>query len=139
MRVRQLLVILGFACVAMLGYWLAGTAVPRKSAREAARTVANAPRRTVVENEALPKFRRAERPPSQRGDFEAAQAGALEGQRVLVFKDQSALLRFLERAGDRIRLLGRLDALNALRVGFAEYGDLRPCWMAGRRSRSFFR
>lgn len=51
-------------------------------------------------------------------------AGALEGQRILVFKDQDALSRFLERAGDRIRLMGRLDALNALRVGFSDYNDL---------------
>jgi hypothetical protein len=115
--------ILGFALVAILGYWLAGTAAPKKP------TVQAPPLPELSGNQALlddppPRFRRAERLPSKRRDSDAANAGALEGQRVLVFKDQEALARFLERAGDKINLLGRLDALNALRVGFSEYDDL---------------
>lgn len=123
MRRRNLLLILGFALAAILGYWLAGTAAPKKVVREAPQ-IPEAPRRTVIADEPMPKFRRAERPLGKRGDSEAARAGALEGQRVLVFKDQDALARFLERAGNRLRLMGRLDALNALRVGFSDYDDL---------------
>ena len=33
--------------------------------------------------------------------------------------------RFLDRMGDHVKLLGKLDALNALRVGFSDYGDLQ--------------
>ncbi len=115
--------ILGFALVAMLGYWLAGTAVPEKTASKSQESVVK-PRGVMPADEPAPVFRSATRPPAKAGDPEAAALGALEGQRVLVFKDQDALRRFLERAGKGIRLLGRLDALNALRVGFSDYGDL---------------
>jgi hypothetical protein len=123
MKRRQMFFILGFALVAILGYWLAGTAAPKKPAVLAPLAPAPSNNQALLDDPP-PKFRRAERPPSKRRDSDAANAGALEGQRVLVFKDQDALARFLERAGDKINLLGRLDALNALRVGFSEYDDL---------------
>jgi hypothetical protein len=124
MRVRRLLWVLGFALVAILGYWLAGTAAPRKESRETKQHPPETARQTAPADDPLPKFRRGLRLPTGHGDSDALAAGALEGQRVLVFKDQAALARFLERAGDRIRLMGRLDALNALRVGFSNYDDL---------------
>ena len=123
MKLRRYRLLLGFALVAALGYWLAGTAAPKKSLRPSSQVPEVSPK-TAAAYEAPPKFRRAERTPSRRGDFAAVDAGALEGQRVLVFKDQDALSRFLARAGDRIRLLGRLDPLNALRIGFSDYDDL---------------
>lgn len=122
MKVRLSVLILGFALVAMLGYWLAGTAVPEKKARRSPQPVAKS--RSSPEDEPAPKFRRSERLPVTSGDGEAKALGALVGQRVLVFTDQEALRRFLERAGKGIRLLGRLDALNALRIGFSDYADL---------------
>jgi hypothetical protein len=123
MRFRHWALILGFALVAMLGYWLAGTAVPENLTRNSPEPVAKT-RHARLLDEPAPVFRSGERPPAKAGDAEATALGALEGQRVLVFKDQDALRRFLERAGKGIRLLGRLDALNALRVGFSDYGDL---------------
>lgn len=123
MRVRQWALVLGFALVAMLGYWLAGTAVPEKTARKAPES-ASKPRPARPIDEPAPKLRRGERPPAKPGDLEAIALGALQGQRVLVFKDQEALRRFLENAGKGISLLGRLDALNALRIGFSDYADL---------------
>ena len=124
MKLRQWLLLLGFALAAILGYWLAGTAVPRKADRAANPDFPEAPHRTGVADDALPKFRRGERSPSSSRDLDARIAGAIENQRTLVFKDQASLTRFLEKAGKRIRLMGRLDALNALRVGFADYSDL---------------
>jgi hypothetical protein len=123
MKVRQWGLIFGFALVAMLGYWLASTAVPDKTVRKAPLRVAK-PQAAMRADEPAPRFRRGERPPVKAGDPEAAALGALAGQRVLVFKDQAALLRFLERAGKGIQLLGRLDAINALRIGFSDYADL---------------
>ena len=72
----------------------------------------------VFEDEAAPRFRREDREPSFHRDDEAAKAGALRGQRVVVFKDLAALERFLKRARDQVSVLGRLDALRALRLGF---------------------
>src|SRR5262245_46179604 len=52
-------------------------------------------------------------------DDEAMQAGALPGQRVLVFKSKADMEEFLKQAAaNGISVLGRLDKLNALRVGF---------------------
>ena len=122
-RVRSLIFLLGFALAVLLGYWLATTAAPRQARRGPDRS-AEPPPRHIMADDAMPKFRRGEREPGRWRDSEAAAAGALEGQRVLVFKDQAALARFLELAGDKLRLLGRLDALHALRVGFADAAEL---------------
>ena len=121
-RRRTLILFLAFCVTAFLGYWLARSAAPREVVRNSPPPAE--PKRTVIVNEEAPKFRRGERKPVFRRDEEAAESGALPGQRVLVFKDRSALEDFLKRAGDRVRLMGRLDALNALRIGFLNYDDL---------------
>jgi hypothetical protein len=124
MRRRHLILILGFAATAMLGYWLAGTAVPVQAAREAVPESHAGPRRTFIADEPAPRFRRGERLPASRRDDAAVDIGALPGQRIVVFKNQAALENFLKRAGDKVRLMGRLDALNALRIGFSDAADL---------------
>jgi len=124
MRFRHLSLILSFALVAMLGYWLARTTMPRQEQHADTAEVPETPHRPMIAVEEMPKFRRGERTPGGSNDDAAANAGALENQRVLAFKDQAALSLFLDRAGDRIQLMGRLDALNALRIGFSDYGDL---------------
>jgi hypothetical protein len=116
--------ILGFCAVGLLGYWLAGTAMPEAPPRAVSGGKSTPVARKVVVDEPAVRFRKEERPAGFRGDEEATRAGALPGQRVLVFKDAAAMQRFLARAGDSIRLLGRLDALNALRVGFLNPDDL---------------
>ncbi len=124
MRRRDLLLIPGFAIVAMLGYWLAGTAAPSKGPRPSQSKAALDSKRTALVEEPPPKFRREERGVQTRRDEEALREGALPGQRILVFKDQSALQAFLKKAGGRVRVVGRLDALNALRIGFSDVDDL---------------
>jgi Subtilase family len=125
MRRRHLILVLGFAATAMLGYWLARSAVPEKTVVKKPPSADSGPRRTVVVDDTVPRFRSGERPSSAfRRDDEAADAGALPGQRVVIFKDSASLEEFLKRAGDRIRLLGRLDKLNALRLGFLNPDDL---------------
>lgn len=58
-------------------------------------------------------------------DDEAIQAGALPGQRVLIFKTQADLEAFLKQAAaNGISIIGRLDKLNALRVGFLNPNNL---------------
>jgi hypothetical protein len=123
MRVRPVAFIAGFALVALLGYWLAGTAAPRKSARESP-VVSPGSRMTVPADEPPPRFRSGERPPAHARDTEAAELGAIEGQRVLAFASREAMERFLARMGGGVKLLGRLDALNMLRLGFSDYADL---------------
>lgn len=118
-----MLMLPGFVLFTILGYWLARSAAPEiPGERKAAQVQSPEPKPRMVEEPPV-KFRRAERP-QRAGDAEARVAGALEGQRALLFKDRGALEDFLRRAGDRIRVLGRLDALNSLRVGFDDYEDL---------------
>ena len=124
MHRRSLLLFLGFAATVTLGYWVARSAAPPQAFRYNPEKAAAAPPRAVMTDESAPRFRRGERSPAFRSDSEANDAGALPGQRVLVFKDRAALEDFLKRAGAQIRIMGRLDALNALRVGFFNYDDL---------------
>jgi hypothetical protein len=123
MRRRPLFLLLGFVLAAWFGYWLAGTATTRVDPT-ANRKSAATPKSLAYDDDPAPRFRREERGPGFRHDDEAANAGALRGQRILIFKDQETLERFLKRAGDQVRLLGRLDALNALRVGVLNPEDL---------------
>ena len=125
MRFRHIAWPLGFALFAILGYWLASSTVPtppEKTVDSATTGQGSTARRTMDEDPV--KFRREKRPPGRSGDAGARAAGAMEGQRVLMFNDADSLARFLARMGDGVKLLGRLDALNALRVGFDDYGDL---------------
>lgn len=126
MKVRLPLLILGFALVAGLGYWLAGTAAPRPAVKGASSESARKPVRHGLDDDEPPKLRRELRDPAFQSDTEATAAGALRNQRVLVFKDQAALEAFLKRAGSVVSVLGRLDALNALRIGFSSMDDLTP-------------
>lgn len=124
MKFRRWLMMLGFVLCAFLGYWLASTAAPDKLSRESKDTQIAAPKNNAPIDEPAPKFRRAERPPITYRDIDAKMLGAQEGERVLVFADDAAMRRFLEKLGNGVDLLGRLDALNALRVGFSNYEDL---------------
>lgn len=120
---RHWILIAVFALAGLLGYGLARTAKPEPPRREI--STATKPARTVIPDEPMPTFRRGKRLPSQRfRDRAADDAGAIRGQRSLVFADRAALEDFLKRAGDRINILGRLDALNALQIGFSDYDEL---------------
>jgi hypothetical protein len=122
-RFQGLFIVLGLALSVAIGYWLAGTAAPHEPAKptgaaaDAGKTVAE-----PMEDEV--KFRSGVRPPGYRSDDEALNAGALQGQRALIFKDRASMEAFLAKLGDRVRLLGRLDELNALHVGFLDPADL---------------
>lgn len=135
MRRRQLMFSLAFALVAVLGYWLAGQTRPGEISKggqpvEEFRAPVNGA------DDPMPKFRHGVRVPVKRGDSDAENAGALEGQRIVVFKDRAALEDFLKQAGPGLRLLGRLDSLNALRIGFSDYDELLAM-MDGSEEESF--
>lgn len=131
---RYFLLLVGVLLAALLGYWLAGTARPVPAVVKST-APAPAPPKLVPQEPPL-KYRVADRPPASGRDLEAAQAGALEGQRVLVFANQAALEAFLKRAGNRVAVLGRLDALNALRIGFSDGLDFASL-LTGNEESSF--
>lgn len=124
MRFRWAIILVTFVLAGWMGYWLAGTAVPRRPIPQDSTTSESTRKRTVMKDDLAPKFRSEERSVKSRRDDDALANGALPGQRNIVFKDQAALDAFLKRAGDRVRIMGRIDALNALRVGFSNPDDL---------------
>ena len=119
-RYRTVLLVVSFCLTALGGYWLARTAVPARSGMASAR-VPGSLGDTAPEHEVA--FRHGDRPVF-RSDTEALNGGALPGQRALVFKDRAALERFVAKAAGRVRILGRIDPLNALQVGFLNPDDL---------------
>lgn len=81
------------------------------------------PKSSLQDDPAL-KTKTGERGKSGRLDMAAINDGAIPNQRVLVFKDKAALEAFLAKLGGGVNLLGRLDKLNALLVGFGNEDDL---------------
>jgi len=119
-RYRTVLLVVSFCLTALGGYWLARTAAPARNA--AAPVLVPSPAADAAPEREV-AFRHGERS-AFRSDTEALDGGALPGQRALVFKDRAALERFLAKAGGRLRILGRIDPLNALHVGFLNPDDL---------------
>ncbi|MGL5019689.1 MAG: S8 family serine peptidase, partial [Luteolibacter sp.] len=124
MKVRWPLVALSVALAGWAGYWLASTAVPTRVAKADSTTSEKSTQRRSNLDDPAPRFRSGDRGPKVTRDDEALDAGALPGQRNLVFNDRQALEDFLKRAGDRVRIMGRIDVLNALRIGFTNSSDL---------------
>jgi hypothetical protein len=122
-RPKSTWIVLSLLFAGLLGYWLARSATPETKVR-AGETQERRPVRTSVVEETERRYRVGDREDAFRFDQDALDEGALVGQRALVFADRDALERFLARAGDGIVILGRLDALNALRVSFLNYDDL---------------
>ncbi|MEG3976428.1 S8 family serine peptidase [Microcoleus sp. herbarium8] len=115
---RLLITFLGVLAMGFLGFWLAKSAVPKPLATPSSQQKPEAKVQPIVVDDPPPQFRKATREKVSLADSEADAAGALVNQRVIVFKDQAALEDFLRKAGNKLTVMGRLDALNALRIAF---------------------
>ena len=122
MNARRLGFVIAFVACVGIGYWLARTAVPELDRKPAVQAEHRQPAEWA-EREGFPKTKVAPRNSDAIGDRAASELGALEGERVLIFKDAAGMARFLERAAGKLRIISRLDALRALRVGFADRAD----------------
>lgn len=111
-----------FVAAGVAGYWLARSAVP---APDASPTRPPQVGRTAVADDRMPAFRREQRSAQVARDADAIASGAIEHERVIVFASREALDAFLSRIGDGLRVLGRIDALNALRLGVDDISMLR--------------
>jgi len=121
---RWILFPLLFAAFAAGGYFIARTAEEKKPATPKAATPPRDPFAGV--DDAPRKLGSGERPePKMRLDTEALEKGAIAGQRSLVFADRESMERFLAKIkGKGFAVLGRIDALNALRIGFLSAAEL---------------
>lgn len=110
-------------CAGILAYFLTNLAIP--DGETITRSDDGLPRRSTYPQRVTPqKHKTGERVDVSHIDAEALNAGAIPNQRILTFKDRAALERFLAKMGGDITLLGRLDSLNALLVGFRSPLDL---------------
>lgn len=57
-------------------------------------------------------------------EVDAPPGDALRNQRSITFSDRYSMNRFLSEMGGNLRLLGRVDKLNTLRIGFRNESDL---------------
>jgi hypothetical protein len=114
---------LGLLCLALMGFLIADSAQP-----DAADSAATERERPTMRSVPLPEqqadFRKGRRDASGRLDEDAVDDGAIPNQRAIVFKDRDAMERFLAKLGPGVSVLGRLDQLNALLVGFGNEADL---------------
>lgn len=118
-RTLILLVILGGGAA---GWWLTRNSYESRTAPVVSRPAAP---KHLTQGSALRDSKITERKAALERDSEAANAGALQNQRSLRFSDREALERFLEAAkGKGISILGRIDRLNALHVGFLSAAEL---------------
>ena len=109
--------------VGVSAYFLTILAIPDKTS--ATRSTEGVPvRSSYPEREEPVKFRKAERLKGSRLDYQSMDNGAIPNQRVIAFKDRASLKAFLAKLGDGVNLLGRLDKLNSLLVGFGNEDDL---------------
>ncbi len=109
--------------VGVSAYFLTKLTIP--DVKRVAEKTESAPLRTSFPQTETPvKHRKAERQRSGAMDFTAIDNGAIPNQRIVVFKDRAALEAFLARSGDLVSILGRLDRLNALLLGFGNEADL---------------
>ena len=103
------------------GWWLTRTTIPP----DVPRADLNPAEEPVFSDPApkISKLGKRERGVVRDGD--AAEAGALQNQRSIRFTDRDAYERFLAAAkGKGIAILGSIDRLNALHVGFLSLDEL---------------
>lgn len=113
-----------FAAFTVCGYFIARNAGSVRSPVTKPSTPARDPFAGFEQSPRTPGS--GERPePRIRPDTEALDQGAIAGQRSIVFADRESMERFLSRIhGKGFSVLGRIDALNALRIGFLNSADL---------------
>ena len=114
--------------VAILGagvasWWLTKSAAPVAEAKPAA--VATTPKPAVPYDPPAKESKSAKRPAGWNRDDDAAKAGALQNQRSLVFSSREAMAKFqITAQANGIAVLGSIDKLNALHVGFLSVDQL---------------
>jgi hypothetical protein len=106
----------------LTGWWITRSAAPPEEAKP---VVISAPKPVILHDTPARESKSAKRPEGWNHDKDAAEAGALQNQRSLIFSSREAMERFLAAAqGKGIAILGSIDKLNSLHVGFLSLDQL---------------
>jgi hypothetical protein len=109
-----------FLLVGYGSYWLTVRSLPEKETPPIAsekREIPLVPQKRSFSPE-------NKRKPSEEQAKESVRAEELKQQRAITFKDEEAMRRFLAKLGEKVQLLGKIDALNTVLVGFGNSNDL---------------
>jgi hypothetical protein len=118
------LALLALLCGVGLFAYLATTLTISEATQKPEKPAQAAKPKSSPQDDPALKTKTVEREARNRLDMAAINDGAIPNQRVIVFKDKAALEAFLAKLGNGLNLLGRLDKLNALHVGFGSEDDL---------------
>ncbi|MEK7954011.1 S8 family peptidase [Luteolibacter soli] len=120
---REAVLAAAILAAGVAGWWITHAANPASAQKPVAATTA--PKPTVLYDPPAKESKPAKRPEGWKRDEDAAKAGAMQNQRSLVFSSREAMERFLKAAqGKGISILGQIDKLNALHVGFLSQDQL---------------
>ncbi|QTN33883.1 S8 family serine peptidase [Akkermansiaceae bacterium] len=112
------------ACVFMMAYLATRYALSGEPATDVRTTSGKAAPKPYPHQDHLPKTKGSERKNGGGFDGAAFAEGAIPNQRIIVFKDRGAMEGFLANMGAGLNVLGRMDKLNALLIGFGSEADL---------------
>jgi len=122
-KTKALLPYLLILLVGVAAYFLTRLAIP--DGETIARKPEASPTSSTYPKQPAPgKPSKTQRSQTGKLDTAAIEDGAIPNQRVLVFKDKASLDTFLAKMGGGLSLLGRIDSLNSLRIGFQNEADL---------------
>lgn len=121
--VKSLSMLALMGCVGYIAYLAATFTISKATEKPDAPTQPAKPTNYPYQ-ERVHVTKHGERGNTERLDISAINDGALPNQRVVVFKNQAAIEAFLAKLGNGVKLLGRLDKLNALHLGFGNEDDL---------------
>lgn len=123
-RLKYIYLFCALICLSLMAYLVTKYALFKQPAKNIQ------PRKELAENGIRPNATKSSTPPKERPgpigklNTSSPQNGAIPNQRVIVFRNAAALEAFLKKLSNGVSLLGRLDKLKALRVGFRNEADL---------------
>lgn len=121
--IKSILLIPLFIAVGFTSYWITIQVTPEKQSPAPQQLTQT--RSVNFTSPKKPPTKREPREPDEKIDDETIEEdGALRNQRAIVFKDEASMRAFLAKLGDKVKLLGQIDKLHTLHVGFDNPSDL---------------
>ncbi len=123
-KMKYLYLFFAMMFLGLLGYSLTRHSLSEEPSKESPATKTATLPKAYPHDDHVTKTRSKDRGPEFGKDAAALAANAIPNQRTIIFTDRAAMYRFLARSGGGVSVLGKLDGLNALRVGFGDEADL---------------
>jgi len=123
-RMGYIRLFLCLACVFMAAYLLTDHSLSGEPKKDAQAKNGKQHTNPYPHQQRIPKTKKGDRENIGNFDAKALAEGAIPNQRIIVFKDRESMERFLAGMGGGLNVLGRIDKLNSLLIGFGNENDL---------------